>query len=73
MHYPPRMEAVFRGGPSDGQKREVDDALPSTIGDASEGGVYERTGEREEDRPVYRWRDLSGGQAHAAGGSGPGD
>jgi len=56
------MEAVFRSGPSDGQTRKIDDALPSTIGDASEGGVYERTGEREDDRPVYRWRKLSGGQ-----------
>ncbi len=67
------MEAVFRGGPSDRQRREVDDALPSIIGDASEGGVYERTGEREEDRPVYRWRVLSGGQADGPGGSVPGD
>ena len=57
------MEAVFRGGPSGGQTREIDDAVPSTIGDPSEGGVYERTGEREDGRPVYRWRNLSGGQA----------
>ena len=62
------MEAVFRGGPSDGQTREIDDALPNTIGDPSEGGVYERTGEREDDRPVYRWRELSGGQAESVSG-----
>ncbi len=59
------MEALLRGGPSDGDEREVDDALPSTIGNPSEGGVYERTGEREDERPLYRWRDLSGGQAEA--------
>ncbi len=59
------MEARFRGGPSDGDEREVHDVLPSMIGSPSEGGVYERTGEREDDRPVYRWRELSGGQAEA--------
>jgi hypothetical protein len=59
------MEAHFRGGPSDGQNREVDDALPNMIGSPSEGGVYERTGEREDDRPVYRWRELTSEQAEA--------
>jgi hypothetical protein len=59
------MEAHLRGGPSDGQNREVDDALPNIIGNPSEGGVYERTGEREDERPLYRWRDLSGEQAEA--------
>jgi len=51
-----------------GQTREVDEALPSMIGSPSEGGVYERTGEREDDRPVYRWRELTGGQAEVLAG-----
>jgi len=58
------MKALLRGGPSDGDQ-EVDDALPSMIGGPSEGGVYERSGEREDDVPVYRWRQLTGGQAEA--------
>jgi hypothetical protein len=57
------MKALLRGGPSDGDDREVDDDLPSTIGSPSEGGVYERTGETDDHRPVYRWRALFDGEA----------
>lgn len=39
--------------------------LPAVIGNPSEGGVYERTGEREADRAVYRWRQLTSEQAAA--------
>jgi hypothetical protein len=59
------MKAIFRGGPSDGEDREVDDAIPSIIGSPSQGGIYERTGEKEADGPVYRWRDLTADQAEA--------
>lgn len=59
------MNAILRGGPSDGEDREVDDALPHTIGSPSKGGIYERTGEWEADRPVYRWRELTAAQAEA--------
>jgi hypothetical protein len=59
------MDALLRGGPSDGQAREVDDGLPAVIGNPSDGGVYERTGERDADRAVYRWRQLTDEQAAA--------
>lgn len=59
------MKAILRGGPSDGEDREVDDAIPSIIGSPSEGGIYERTGDKEVDRPVHRWRDLTADQAAA--------
>ena len=61
------MKAVFLGGPSSGQLRDVDDSLPSLFGAPAEGGVYERTGEKEDDRPVYRWRQLTVDQAEALG------
>jgi hypothetical protein len=59
------MDALLRGGPADGEARQVDDVLPAVIGNPSDGGVYERTGEREADRAIYRWRQLTPAQAVA--------
>jgi hypothetical protein len=36
-----------------------------TIGDASEGGVYQRTDVSEEDLVVYRWQELSDAEMNA--------
>jgi hypothetical protein len=64
---PPRLPTPnirYHGGPRHG---EVDwiDRPAVTIGDASEGGVYQRTDVSEEDLVVYRWQELSDAEANA--------
>jgi hypothetical protein len=36
-----------------------------TIGDGSDGGVYQRTDVSEGDLAVYRWQELSDAEANA--------
>lgn len=36
-----------------------------TIGDGSDGGVYQRTDVSEEDLVVYRWQELTDAEANA--------
>ena len=55
---------VFEGGPRHGET-DAADYLPAVIGSGAERGVYERTGERRDDRSVYRWRSLTDTQADA--------
>ena len=52
---PPTL--VFDGGPRHDETDSVDPVAP-VIGDGSDGGVYERTGDRRHDVVVYRWRSL---------------
>ncbi len=64
---PPRLPTPnirFHGGPRDG---EVDwiDRPAVTIGDASEGGVYQRADEPEGDLVAYRWQELTDAEANA--------
>ena len=36
-----------------------------TLGDGSDGGVYQRTDESEDDLVVYLWQELSDAEANA--------
>lgn len=54
----------FQGGPRDGEG-DYQDRLAATIGDGSEGGVYELTDALTDGRRVYAWRALSDQEANA--------
>ncbi len=43
----------------------MDDRLPATIGDGSDGGVYQRTDADRDGRRVYRWQPLTQSEAEA--------
>jgi hypothetical protein len=64
---PPRLPTPnirYHGGPRHG---EVDwiDRPAVTIGDASEGGIYQRTEASEGGLVVYRWQELSDAETNA--------
>lgn len=57
-------DIVYQGGPRDGQTDTLD-RLAVTVGDGSEGGVYQRTDDADDDRVVYRWQALTDAEANA--------
>ena len=58
------LNAVFEGGPRDGQVDAVDREAV-VIGRGEEGGVYQRTDETRDERTVYRWQMLTDAEAAA--------
>lgn len=56
---------TYRGGPRDGTGEWIDGPLPVTVGDGSDGGVYQRTDAVERGSRVYRWRPLTDAEANA--------
>ena len=64
---PPRLPTPnirYDGGPRNGEVDLLDRAAV-TLGDGSDGGVYQRTDVSEGDRVVYRWQELSEAEANA--------
>lgn len=56
--------AMFEGGPRDGQTDTIDRSAV-VIGTGVEGGVYQRTDEVREGVTVYRWQLLTEAEAAA--------
>jgi hypothetical protein len=60
----PTPNIRFEGGPRHGDVEWLDRPAV-TIGDGSDGGVYQRTDVSEGDLLVYRWQELSDAEANA--------
>lgn len=60
----PTPNIRFEGGPRHGNVEWLDRPAV-TIGDGSDGGVYQRTDVSEGDLAVYRWQELSDAEANA--------
>lgn len=60
----PTPNIRFEGGPRHGNVEWLDRPAV-TIGDGSDGGVYQRTDVSEGDLAVYRWQELSDAEATA--------
>jgi len=56
---------IFREGPRDGVTDWIDGRMPVTIGDGSEGGVYQQTNTVESGLVVFRWQPLTDAEANA--------
>ena len=56
---------TYREGPLNGGTEWLDGRLPVTIGDGSEGGVYQQTDAFDEGSRVYRWQPLTEAEANA--------
>jgi hypothetical protein len=59
------FEVTFEGGPRDGETDVLESRLASTIGDGSDGGVYQRTDDVRDGNTVFRWRPLTNVEAQA--------
>ncbi|CAN5854257.1 hypothetical protein BH20CHL8_BH20CHL8_02810 [soil metagenome] len=60
----PTPNIRYDGGPRDGEADWLDRPTV-TLGDGSDGGVYQRTDVSEADLVVYRWQELSDAEANA--------
>jgi hypothetical protein len=60
----PTPNIRFEGGPRHGDVEWLDRPAV-TIGDGSDGGVYQRTDVSDGDLSVYRWQELSDAEANA--------
>ena len=58
-------EITFLDGPRHGATDTMDDPLPVTIGDGSDGGVYQRTDDDRDGRRLYRWQPITHSEAEA--------
>lgn len=56
---------MYRDGPRDGVTDWIDGRLPVTIGDGSEGGVYQQTDTVDAGFVVFRWQPLTDAEANA--------
>lgn len=56
---------TYRDGPRHGTGEWVDHALPATVGDGSEGGIYLQTDAVDAGSHVYVWHPLTEAEANA--------
>ncbi len=64
MNNDDELDAVFEGGPRDGETDSVGKRVV-VIGTGAEGGVYQRTTDTRTGRIVYRWQQLTEAESAA--------